>query len=44
MQSSGFESDVFEDDVSSDALVEAGEDGLSEGFEDAFGEDAFEEG
>ena len=42
MQSTGFESDLFEEDVSSDALVDAGEDGFADGFEDAFGEDAFE--
>jgi hypothetical protein len=41
MQSSGFESDLFEEDVSSDALVDSG-DGFADGFEDAFGEDAFE--
>jgi hypothetical protein len=43
MQSTGFESDLFEEDMSSDAMTDVSEDGFEDGFEEAFGEDAFEE-
>lgn len=43
MQTTGFESDVFEDDVSADALTDVGEEGFEDGFEEGFEEDAFEE-